>query len=192
MQWACWSRCSRLLTACAIFCFALSSHSFAKENSSYTQVGHNISIGPNEEVGEVTCVGCSIYIRGQVPGDVTAVAGSAFIEDQAQVAGEVTTVAGDIRVDKAAKIAGDVTVVVGKILRDPQSTISGDVTSMGGRAWIVPILLAPFLILGFMVAFILMDSSAAAQAIRPCCARVETVLHHHRLVPKYFRTPTLA
>jgi len=33
--------------ALVVFCLALSSVAFAKDNRSYTQVGHNINIGPN-------------------------------------------------------------------------------------------------------------------------------------------------
>ncbi len=62
----------------------------AKDNPSYTQFGHNINIGPSDEVGDVTCIGCSIHVRGLVAGDVTAVGGSIIIEDQAQVTGDVT------------------------------------------------------------------------------------------------------
>jgi Polymer-forming cytoskeletal len=144
---------SRLL-AFTLFCLALSSSAFAKNNPSYTQVGHNISIGPNQEVGELTCFGCSIRVRGQVAGDVTAFGGSIVIEDQGQVAGDVTAFGGSIRLDQAVKVAGDVTVFGGEIRRDQQARISGDVTSMGGRGWLVPILLAPFVILGILIAFV--------------------------------------
>ena len=67
---------------------SLSSAALAKDNPSYTQFGHNITIGPNEKVGELTCFGCSIRVRGQVAGDVTTFGGSILLEDQAQVAGD--------------------------------------------------------------------------------------------------------
>jgi cytoskeletal protein CcmA (bactofilin family) len=121
-----------------LFCLALSSVAFAKDNPSFTQVGHNITIGPNAQVGDLTCFACSIRVRGQVAGDVTAFGGSIVIEDQAQVAGDVTTFGGDIRLDEAVKVAGDATVFGGQIRRDPAATISGDVTSMGGHGWLVP------------------------------------------------------
>ena len=52
------------------------------------------------------------------------------------------------------KVAGDVTVVGGGLRRDPQASISGDVTSVGGRGWVIPILLAPFVFLGLLIAFV--------------------------------------
>jgi hypothetical protein len=144
------------LCAFALVCLlALSSVAFAKDNPSYTQFGHNINIGPNDQVRDLTCFACSIRVRGQVAGDVTSFGGSIVIEDHAQVAGDITTFGGNIRLDQGAKVAGDATVFGGQIRRDPAATISGDVTSMGGHGWLVPILLAPFLALGLLVAFVI-------------------------------------
>jgi len=154
-------RCSRFLLVSAYRLFGLAlllsvaSAAYAKNIPTYTQVGHNISIGPQESVADLTCFGCSIRVRGQVAGDVTVFGGSVVVEDQAQVAGDVTVFGGDIRLDQAVKVAGDATVFAGQIRRDPQATISGDVTSMGGRVWLVPVLLSPFLILGLLIAFVI-------------------------------------
>ena len=149
---------SRSLGVAALFCvvllLSLSGAAFAKNNSSYTQFGHNISIGPNEQVGELTCFGCSIRVRGQVAGDVTAFGGNIVIEDQAQVAGDVTAFGGDLRLESGVKVAGGATVFAGGIQRDPQATVSGDVTTMGGRGWLLPMVLAPFVVLGLLIALV--------------------------------------
>ena len=137
-----------------LLCLSLSTAALAKENPSYTQLGRNISVGPNDKTGDLTCFGCSIRVRGQVAGDVTAFGGSVVIEDQGQVAGDVTGFGGDIRLDKGVKVAGDVTVFGGEIHRDPQANIAGDVTSMGGRGWLVVIFLTPIVVLGLLVAFV--------------------------------------
>jgi hypothetical protein len=150
---------SRFLATVAVPCLAallsLSSAAFAKDNPSYTQFGHNISIGPNDRVGEVTCFACSIRVHGQVAGDVTAFLGTIVIEDQAQVAGDVTAFGGDVRLDGGSKVAGEATVFAGQVHRDPQATISGDVTTMGGRGWFVPMLLFPFVMLGLLIALVI-------------------------------------
>jgi Polymer-forming cytoskeletal len=127
---------------------------FAGDNPTYTQFGHNINIAPDQGAGDLTCFGCSIHVRGQVAGDVTAFDGNIVLEDRAQVAGDVTTFGGDLRIDQPVKVAGDVTVFAGQLHRDPQAAVSGDVTSMGGRAWLLPMLMAPFIILGLLVAFV--------------------------------------
>jgi hypothetical protein len=147
------SRASRF-AAFVLICFALTT-AFAKDNPSYTQFGRSISIGPNDKVGDLTCFGCSIHVRGQVAGDVTAFGGNIVLDDNAQVSGDITAFAGDVRLDQSVTVAGDATVFGGRIRRDAQATISGDVTSMGGRGWFIPILLLPFLILGAFVALII-------------------------------------
>jgi len=137
-----------------VLLLSLSGAAFAKDNPSYTQFGHNISIGPNDQVGELTCFGCSIRVSGQVAGDVTVFDGNIVIENQAQVAGDVTAFGGDLRLDSGVKVAGDATVFAGRIQRDPQATISGDVTTMGGRGWLLPMALAPFIVLGLLIALV--------------------------------------
>jgi hypothetical protein len=128
---------------------------FAKNPSDRTSWGNNITVGPNDQASDVTCIGCTIRIRGHVAGDATTVGGSIVIEDRGQVTGDVTAVAGNVRIDKEVKVSGDVTVVAGELRRDPEASVSGDVTALGGRGWIVPIILAPFVILGLLVAFVI-------------------------------------
>ena len=138
-----------------VFGLGIATPALAKDKSSYTQVGHNINIGPDDHAADVTCFACSIRVRGQVAGDVTAFGGSIVIEGDALITGDVTTFAGDIRLDQGVKVAGDATVFGGQIRRDPAATISGDVTSMGGHGWLVPIVLAPFLAIGLLIAFVI-------------------------------------
>jgi hypothetical protein len=131
---------------------ALSSAAFADRDR--TQVGHTINIGPDEEVGDATCFGCSIRVRGHVSGDVTAFGGSVVVEEEGQIGGDATVFGGDIRIDKAAKIARDVTVFGGRIRRDPAAAVGGDVTTMGGPGWIFLIFLIPLIFLGLFIALI--------------------------------------
>ncbi len=135
----------------AVLCGLFTSSAFAANNPERTQFGHTIHVDANEQMGDVTCIGCSIYIRGQVAGDATTVGGSIFLEDQGQVAGDVTTVAGNIRLASGAKVAGDTTTVGGEIRRAPGAQISGDVTAIGGVLWVPLILLFPFVVLGLLV-----------------------------------------
>jgi len=134
-----------------LLCLA-STAALAQNSPTYTQWGRNISIGANEKAGDLTCMGCSIRVRGQVAGDVTTVGGSITIEDQGQVAGDVTSVAGNVRLGNSVKVSGDVTVVAGTLRREPGASVAGDVTSMDGRGWFVLILLTPIIVLGLLVA----------------------------------------
>jgi hypothetical protein len=143
-----------LLPACLLICGSLSTAVFANEGRDRTQVGSNISVAPNEEVGEVTCFGCSVRVRGQVSGDVTTFGGTIVIEDQGQVGGDLTTFGGGIRLGKEVTVNGDVTVFGGRIQRDPAATVGGDVTTMGGPGWVLLIFVAPIVVLGLFVALI--------------------------------------
>jgi hypothetical protein len=146
---------NRLLGAATACFLTLSTVAFATAKADRTQFGHDISVGPSEQVSDVTCIGCSIRIRGQVSGDATTLGGSIFIEDQGQVTGDVTAVAGDARLGKEVQVVGDVTVVGGGLRYDPHASISGDITNVGGRGWIIPILLLPFVIVGLLIALVI-------------------------------------
>lgn len=121
-----------------------------------THVGHNITIGPDEDAGDVTCFRCSVRIRGHVSSDVTAFGGSVFVEDQGEIDGDLTTFAGNVHLDKNVRVGGDVTVLGGHIRRDPAASVAGDVTTIGGLGWIILIALIPFLLFAAFIALIIL------------------------------------
>jgi phage baseplate assembly protein gpV len=126
----------------------------AKNNPVVTQFGHDIRIAPDQKTGDLTCIGCSIYVRGEVAGDVTAVGGSVILEGDASIAGDVTTVGGNLRAGNGTKIAGDLTAVGGKVYRQPEAEVAGDVTALDGQGWMLLIFGLPLLIFAGIVAFI--------------------------------------
>ena len=126
-----------------VFIVALSSAAFADSARDRTQVGSNISVGPEEEVSEATCFGCSIRVRGHVSGDVTVFGGSLVVEEQGQIGGDATVFGGNVRIEKEVKI-----------LRDPGAIVGGDVTTMGGPGWVFLIFLLPLIFFGVFVALI--------------------------------------
>ena len=128
----------------------------AEANPDRFQFNHDIRIEADEKVGDVTCIGCSIHLRGHASGDVTAIAGSVFAESGASIAGDVTAIGGNTRVESGTQVAGDLTTIGGTLRRDPQATVAGDVTTVGGGGgWIFLIFLLPLLFLGGMVALII-------------------------------------
>ena len=127
----------------------------AGANPDRFQMNHDIHIQAGEKVGDVTCIGCSVYVRGQVSGDVTTIAGGVIAESGASIAGDVTTIAGSARVESGTQIAGDLTAIGGDLRRDPQASVAGDVTTVGGRGWVFLIFLVPFAVLGGIVALII-------------------------------------
>jgi len=131
-----------------------SSVAMAEGSADRVQVGRDIVVQPNEKTGDLVCVGCSIFVRGQTAGEVVAVAGNVVLEQGVQVAGGVTAVAGDVRLQRAVQVAGDVVAVAGTVRRDPTATIAGDVTSLAGSGWMILIFLVPLVLLGGFVALI--------------------------------------
>jgi len=119
----------------------------AKNGPEYAQFGRDIRIGPDQQAGDLTCIGCSIYISGQVSGDVAAIGGNVVMEGDGSVAGDVTTVLGNVRLNDTAKVGGDLAAVGGSLRRQPTVTIGGDVTALEGRAWFWLILGPPILML---------------------------------------------
>ena len=140
---------------CVLLAAALMPAASAESKPDRTQVGHDISVGPDEEVSEVTCFGCSVRIRGHVSGDATTFGGSIVVDDHGEVGGDATTFGGDIRLNKEVSVHGDVTVFGGRIRRDPAAVIGGDVTNMGGPGWIVLIFALPLAFVGLFVALVI-------------------------------------
>ena len=149
-----YNRALRLPFACLILLFGVSFAAFADNPRDRTQFGHNINVGPNEEVAEVTCFGCSVRVQGHVAGDVTTFGGSVTVEDQGEIGGDVTTFGGNLRLYKEGTVNGDASVFGGRLNRDPSATVKGSVTNMAGAGWIFVIFVAPFVVLGLIIWFV--------------------------------------
>ncbi len=139
----------------------------AKNNPDITQFGHAIRIAPDQKMGDLTCIGCSIYVRGEVAGDVTALGGSVILEGGASIAGDVTTVGGNVRADNGSRIAGDLSAIGGRVDRRPDAAVAGDVTSLGGQGWLLLIFGLPLLVLAGIVAFIVWLVQRPRRAAQP-------------------------
>ncbi len=142
------------LLACLFLLAVLSTFALAKGSGDRTQVGHDITVGPDEEVSDATCFGCSVRVRGHVSSDVTAFGGSIIVEDQGEISGDVTTFGGGVRLDKEARVGGDLTVIGGQIRRDPAASVGGGVTNFAGSIWLFLIFGLPLVILGGIIALI--------------------------------------
>ncbi len=147
------SLCSRAVYR-GLFLSVFSIAAFAGNSHDRTQFGHDITIGPNDEVTEVTCFACSVRVRGHVAGDVTTFGGSIQIEDAGEVNGDATSFAGGMRLDGGTKVDGDVTVFGGKLRRDSSASIGGDVANFGGGFWVVLVFGLPLIIFGALIALV--------------------------------------
>jgi hypothetical protein len=125
---------------------------FAERSHERFQFNRDIHVEQNDKTGDVTCLNCSVYIRGEVAGDVFAMNGRVVVEQGAQVSGDVATLIGDVRLDEGSKIGGDVAAIGGIVRRNPEATIAGDVSSMAGGGWVLLAFLVPLVVLiGFIV-----------------------------------------
>jgi len=119
------------------------------------QFNNDIEIQPDEKVGDVTCLNCSVRVLGRVSGDVTTINGNVVAEQGATISGDVTTIRGSARIENGSQVAGDLTAIAGAARRDPQATVGGDVTSMNGGGWVFLVFLLPFAMLGGLAALII-------------------------------------
>jgi len=133
----------------------LSSATFGQASHERTQFGHDVIVGPGEEVSEITCFGGSVRVRGHVAGDVVAIGGNVVVEEDGSVGGDATVFGGGVRLEKTAKIGGDVTIFGGNIRRDPESQVGGDITNFSGGLWLPLMVALPLIFIGAIVALII-------------------------------------
>lgn len=141
------------LRSCALTCLLLSGGALAAGAPSVAHFHHDIHIESGQTSGELSCVACSVYVHGQVTGDVAVVFGRLVLGPSASVAGDVAVVAGDLAAGEGSSIGGDVAVVGGRFRRPPDMHVGGDVAVMQGRGWFILIVVAPFV--GLVLAAVL-------------------------------------
>lgn len=144
----------RTLLSLLLCVIAISTVAFADEGHDRTQFGHDIVVGPNDEISEATCFGCSVRVRGRVAGDVTTFGGSVVVEDNGEIAGDTVAFGGDLRLSSGVTLDGDVAVFGGRLRRAPEAKIHGDIADFGGPLWLLLIIGLPFVVLGAFVALI--------------------------------------
>jgi len=162
----------RWLIPCSLVAL-LAAPVFAQGSHDRTQFGHEITVGSDEKVADVTCFGCSVRVRGHVNGDITTFGGGVVVERDAFVGGDTTIFGGDVRLDAGASVK-DVTIFGGRVRRDPQATVGGDITTFAGGAalWLFIIFALPFLVLGALIALIVWLIRRSKRPVVPMAARI--------------------
>lgn len=94
--------------------------------------GGSLRIEKDEVVKNVTIVGGSVDVLGEVMGDLTVAGGSAHVRKDAHVHGAATAIGGSLDVDDGATVDGDVGVVGGVLTRAPGAKIHGAVVQGKG------------------------------------------------------------
>jgi hypothetical protein len=133
----------------------LPSATFGEASRERTQFGHDVIVGPGEEVSEITCFGGSVRVRGHVAGDVVAFGGNVVVEEDGSIGGDATVFGGGVRLEKTGKIGGDITIFGGNIRRDPESQVGGDITNFSGGFWLPLMVALPLIFVGAIVVLII-------------------------------------
>ena len=165
--------CSLRWMCCLLLVSAFGIPALAEGSHDRTQFGHDVTVGSDEKVAEVTCFACSVRVRGRVDGDVTTFGGSVVVERDAIVGGDTTTFGGDVRLDGGASVKS-LTVFGGRVRRDSGATVGGDVTTFGGGAslWLFIVFGLPFLVLGAFIVLIVWLVRRFTRRAVPVAARV--------------------
>jgi predicted acyltransferase (DUF342 family) len=115
----------------------------------------DIYVESGERVGELSCIDCSIHVRGQVEGDVAAILGNVSLKPGASIKGEVAVIAGNLTVDSDARIGGETAVIGGVLHRAPNAYLGGEIVVMSGPLWTMLVFVAPVVFLFFFVVLII-------------------------------------
>ena len=115
------------------------------------QFAKSIHVAQDESVGDVVCIGCSIYMEGKC-GDVVAIGGSMLVDGD--VKGDAVAVGGSIRLNDNAVVNGDVVTVGGRLSRDPDAVVRGTTSSQSGIPILIALVLVPLLPVILIVALI--------------------------------------
>jgi hypothetical protein len=89
--------------------------------------GGNLRIEKSDVVKNVTVVGGSVDVLGEVMGDLTVAGGNAHVQKDAHVHGSATAIGGALDIEDGATVDGDVGVVGGILTRAPGAKIHGNV-----------------------------------------------------------------
>ena len=89
--------------------------------------GGHVTIEKDEAVGDVTVLGGSLDVLGEVEGDLAVFGGNVHVHEGGHVHGDAAVIGGTLNVDDGASIDGDVGLVGGNLKK-------GDHAHIGGQA----------------------------------------------------------
>ena len=133
----------------------LSTAAFADGSHDRTQFGHDITVGPDDQVSDVTCFGCSVRVRGRVSQRRDHVRGQHHSRGQGpSQRGRDQPLAVTFTWMTESKSAAMSPLFGGRLRRDPTASVGGDVTTFSGGLWMLLIFGLPLLFLGAFIALI--------------------------------------
>lgn len=159
-----------LLLCALLFVVTAPTLLFARSGQSdRVQFFQSINVAPDEQVGDVVCMFCSIHMAGTTSGDTVAILGS--IEVDGTAAGDVVAVGGGIKLGEDANVSGDTVGLGGGVVRHPNAVVKGDVVSQANPAVFVGLVLGlvvvpllPIILIIWLVVWLVRRDRAVAPA----------------------------
>ena len=139
------------LLAAALLLLIVTPQTLHARNGDQVHIGQSITVGENENVGDLVCIGCSIRVAGTC-GDVVAIGGSIVVDGK--VRGSVVDIGGGVLLGDNAAVSQDLVTVGGHLSRHPNAVVQGDVSVQSGAFILLGIFLVPLLPLILIVALV--------------------------------------
>ena len=139
------------LLAAALLLLIVTPQTLHARNGDQVHIGQSITVGENENVGDLVCIGCSIRVAGTC-GDVVAIGGSIVVDGK--VRGSVVAIGGGVLLGDNASVSQDLVTVGGHLSRHPNAVVHGDVSVQSGAFILLGIFLVPLLPLVLIVALV--------------------------------------
>lgn len=124
---------------------------FANDGGDRVQFFQSIAIGPDDHVGQVVCMFCSIQMSGSAD-EVVSILGNVIIDGT--VNGDVVTVGGGLKLGEDANVNGDAVAVGRGLYRHPNAVVKGEVVSQSGPIILLGLIIVPLLPIILVVALI--------------------------------------
>ncbi len=124
---------------------------FANDGGDRVHFFQSIDIGPDDHVGQVVCMFCSVRIAGTAD-EVVSIMGNVIVDGT--VNGDVVTVGGGLKLGEDANISGDAVAVGRGLYRHPNAVIKGEVVSQSGPIILLGLIIVPLLPIIVVVALI--------------------------------------
>jgi hypothetical protein len=139
------------LLAAALLLLVVTPQMLHARDGDQVHIGQSITVGENENAGDLVCIGCSIHMAGRC-GDVVAVGGSVMVDGT--VRGSVVAVGGGVRLGDNASVSEDLVTVGGHLSRHPNAVVKGDVSVQSGVLILVGVFLVPLVPVILIIALI--------------------------------------
>ena len=124
---------------------------FANDGGDRVQFFQSITVGPDDQVGDVVCLFCSIHMAGSC-GDAVAIFGNIVMDGTAS--GDVVSVGGGIKLGEDSNVSGDAVAIGQGLYRHPNAIVKGETVSQSGPAILLGLIIIPLLPVIVVVALV--------------------------------------